>query len=467
MRVRIARKTFFCLALACCMLLAGCAPAFSFPQPTLEELLAETNAAHQAVRPQPVDTAAYMREAGDAETRQQYYDAVGPEYAPARVLTRQQAAEDVAYLFDALYACYAPYDLFGGEAVFGTAEQAVLAELEAKETLTGQELQDLLLAQFDFIRDGHFSINGEHPVPTKLAFFFRETAFGKTEAGYQTADGRTVASVDRYPDLDELFKRSISPEGQLVYYPILLKDGVFFGTEDGLHLCDETLTVHYTDGSTQELTAEPRYDYIDPTYRDPDYHDISYRQYGDIPVFQFNVCDTEATDELTAGAARLKEAPLSILDLRSNFGGSSLPVDAWLEEYAGEAVTTPLYTFDVFTPRTPIYYSRDRWVSNENTLLILLGKETASAGEYLVGCAYNLENVLFIGENTYGCQLSDATLTRLPNSGCEVTVGSGLLRFMPQDSDCFEEFRGFCPDIWAPAAEAEELAVKLMENLRQ
>lgn len=462
MRSRITRKTFFCLALACCMLLAGCTPALSFPQPTLEELLAETNAAHRTVKQQPVDTAAYMREAGDAETRQQYYDAAGPEYDPARVLTRQQAAEDIAYLFDALYACYAPYDLFGGEAVFGAAEQAVLAELEAKETLTGQELQDLLLAHLDFIQDGHFSINGDPPVPFKLAFFFRETAFGKTEAGYQTADGKTVASVDRHPDLDALFKRSISPEGQLVYYPILLKDGVFFGTEDGLHLCDETLTVYYTDGSTQELTAEPRYDYHDIVYRD-----TSSRQYGDIPVFQFNVCDTEATDELTAGAAKLKEAPLSILDLRSNVGGSSLPVDAWLEEYAGKAVTTLLYTFDVFTPHMPISYNRDRWVSNENTLLILLGKQTASAGEYLVGCAYNLENVLFIGENTYGCQLSDSTPTYLPNSGCRVTIGSGLLRFTPQDPDCFEELRGFYPDIWAPAAEAEELAVKLMENLRQ
>jgi hypothetical protein len=36
----------------------------------------------------------------------------------------------------------------------------------------------------------------------------------------------------------------------------------------------------------------------------------------------------------------------------------------------------------------------------------------------------------------------------------------------PDDSDYFEEFRGFYPDIWVPAAEAEELAVKLMENLR-
>ena len=36
------------LALAACLTLAGCAPALP-PQPTLDELLAEVNAAHQAI----------------------------------------------------------------------------------------------------------------------------------------------------------------------------------------------------------------------------------------------------------------------------------------------------------------------------------------------------------------------------------------------------------------------------------
>lgn len=37
--------------------------------------------------------------------------------------------------------------------------------------------------------------------------------------------------------------------------------------------------------------------------------------------------------------------------------------------------------------------------------------------------------------------------------------------FVPSTNDYFEEFRGFYPDLWVPAGEAEELAVKLMENL--
>ena len=37
--------------------------------------------------------------------------------------------------------------------------------------------------------------------------------------------------------------------------------------------------------------------------------------------------------------------------------------------------------------------------------------------------------------------------------------------FVPSTNDYFEECRGFYPDLWVPADEAEELAVKLMENL--
>ena len=79
--------------------------------------------------------------------------------------------------------------------------------------------------------------------------------------------------------------------------------------------------------------------------------------------------------------------------------------------------------------------------------------------------AHNVENVLFIGENTWGAQVASAAYhVQLPNSGCVVTMGHGLF-VVPQDWDYYEELRGYQPDLWVPAGEAEELAVKLMENL--
>ena len=83
-----------------------------------------------------------------------------------------------------------------------------------------------------------------------MPFFFREVAFYKTEGRLYQRDKR-VASVDGYSDLDELFKRSISPEGEIVYYPVLPKE-----TTDQREMCDD-LTARYANGSTQTLTAEP------------------------------------------------------------------------------------------------------------------------------------------------------------------------------------------------------------------
>lgn len=74
-----------------------------------------------------------------------------------------------------------------------------------------------------FIKDGHFNINHNFPAEKEIPFFFRQVMFVKTDSGYQDSNGKTVVSVDGHPDLDALFKRSISKEGYLVYYPVLLK----------------------------------------------------------------------------------------------------------------------------------------------------------------------------------------------------------------------------------------------------
>ena len=112
------------------------------------------------------------------------------------------------------------------------------------------------------------------------------------------------------------------------------------------------------------------------------------------------------------------------------------------------------------------FSGEDGWVENDGRVLIVLtGKRVASAAETFVDMAHNVENVLFIGENTSGAQVTSAAYhIQLPHSRCVVTMGHGLF-VVPQDWDYYEELRGFEPDLWVPAGEAEELAAKLMERL--
>ena len=443
------------LALAACLTLAGCAPALP-PQPTLDELLAEVNAEHQAVHQPRVDESQYLREAPDEESVARFTEGERTDFDPDAEVTAAQAAEDVEYLFDAFRTLYGPYDYFGGDETFGEHKAELLAKLKEKESWTATEVKDLLLEGLRFFKDGHFSINnGEKPNPWQVPFFYREMAFYKTEEGdYISEKGKRVASVDGYSDLDELFKRSISPEGEIVYYPILLKE---YDPQAG----DETLTVHYANGSTQTLTAEPFQRYNERIEGDAV---TEYHKNGEIPVFTIDSCYDGVMDEIMAGAIMVARYPVGIVDIRANMGGSDSVSETWLRQYTytNHQMFRNQFLMDVFSGSTGY---EDGWVENDRVLIVLTSKNIASAAETFVDMAHNVENVLFIGENTWGAQVTSAAYhVWLPNSKCVVTMGHGLF-VVPQDWDYYKELRGYEPDLWVPADEAEELAVKLMENL--
>lgn len=458
-------KKIFVWILAAMLALSnvGCT---SVPQPTMEELLAEVNAEHQEVEKGTMNASQYVGDLVDQDLRWSYYPKENTaEYDPEKILMQQQAIEDVTYLFDAFHDCYGPYEYFGGAEVFDAAEETIKAELQTKETLIAADLEQILLENLAFIKDGHFSINMKRANPTKIPFFFREVAFVKTEEGYQAIDGRKVELVEGYDNLDELMKRSISQEGKLVYYPVLLKDNDPSIRLDLPQSCKETLIVHYANKTTQELKAEPFQIYSETFLKTPEeYQVVTSRQNGEIPVFQFNEFDLDYEEEISEGAKVLKEAPIAILDLRSNRGGSALIAEDWISKYANTLVLMNRNIIDTKTGEF-LRNEEDKWIENPNMLIILSGKYSASASEMLIDCAYNLENILIIGENTMGALLGGQGSTCLLSSAVKVGVGNGLMS-LQTEGDYFEELRGFYPDIWVPAGEAEELAVKLIENLK-
>lgn len=438
----------------------------SVPQPTMEELLEEVNAEHAAVE-QADDFSQYLRKPLGETTFKimQTFPFSDEEFDPQKVLTLEQATEDVDYLFTVFHDTYPLYDYFGGEEAFTAAREKILADCAAAQPLTGEVLVESMIAHLNFVEDRHFSINKQTTQPSDYPFLFREIAFVKTENGYRTEDGRNVERVDGWDNLDELMKRSISQEGKLLYYPVLLKDNDPSIRLDLPQSCKETLIVHYTNKTTQELKAEPFQIYSETFLKTPEeYQVVTSRQNGEIPVFQFNEFDLDYEEEISEGAKVLKKAPIAILDLRSNRGGSALIAEDWISKYANTLVLMNRNIIDTKTGEF-LRNEEDKWIENPNMLIILSGKYSASASEMLIDCAYNLENVLIIGENTMGALLGGQGSTCLPSSAVKVGVGNGLMS-LQTEGDHFEELRGFYPDIWVPAGEAEELAVKLIENLK-
>lgn len=443
--------------------LSGCSP---LPVETLDELLVATNAAHQAIDNdglrgrfalrQPVDESGELVSTSE---RYSYYTTDPEPYDPDLVLTQEQLIEDVTYLFDALYTCYGNYDRMGGQAAFDAAEQDILEECVQYSSLRAEEFQKLLVPHFAFVKDAHFQIQNQAPNSFRYPFFFREVAFYEDNGQYITADRKTVASVDGYDDLSRLFKRSISPEGEIVYYPVLLKDST---------TCDEILTVHYTDGSTRVLQSNPC-DYSERLQRflSMEQYVISKLTYKKgIPVLRVNSMqsgsDSSWKETFLGGAKTLGNSKISVLDLRLNPGGTYTMLEEWFKAYAKAQVPANSIFRDAFTGEQ-LFSARDTWVENDNLLIVLTSKLTASGAEWLIDAAYNLENVLIVGENTYGALIGSSSEVQMKNSKIVIKIGN-LENIVPSANDYFEEFRGFYPDLWVPANEADSLIIKFLVN---
>ena len=451
------KKIISILLVAAMLTLSGCS---GNPQPTMEELMAEVNAEHQTVERFEGDLSPYLREPTESIEfeRLTLFPEAKAEYQPKKVLTFEQAKEDIDFVFHVFHDTYGLYDYFGGDEAFSQAKQSVLQQCESAETLTCEFLVQSLVQNLSFVEDGHFSIAQQSAAPRICPFFYREVAFVKTEEGYQSEDGKQVESVESYEDLDQLFRRSISPQGELVYYPVVLKE-VEDASLQGTYQNNEPLVVRYQGGETQTLTAESfeMYDEALPE------RTVTEEVEG-IPVLRLQFFDSQGSRERREFLEDHADAPVQIIDLRTNGGGFWQDAQSVMMDYVGQAVPTNSVEVDAWTGN--YQDEQDQFAENEKLLIVLTGKYTASAAEQFVDAIHNVENVLIVGENTNGCILTAAGSSYLPNSNAPMVLGANLVHVFPGEG-FFQAMRGVIPDIWTPAGEAEELVIKLVEQLNR
>lgn len=379
----------------------------------------------------------------------------------------EQAQFDINSLFDMVRKNYGLYNFYGGAEVFEAARQQALADCENAQTMDADVLQQIILDNLSFITDQHFLVGSERPSSSIYPCFFTEVAFQKTEEGYSTADGKLVESVDGQDDLDELFKRSLTREGEIVYWPIT------FAESEEAKNNPPSLTVHYTDGSEQTLTAMP---YESPE-ADPEVEDVELRDEEGIPVLYAKSLTSQNFVNFTLEM----QEEANVIDLTSNTGGY-MPVGLeWLEKYVGEIVPTNSFFIrnqqntgnpssasdEIIGVKTENGWTMlniypDDFIENENLLIILTSKKTASAAEMLVDASRNVQNTLIIGENTAGCMLGNKyTYIPLVYSRINVTYGNIVTIFPEED---FTESYGYEPDLWCPAVWAQEAAVHFLNK---
>ena len=423
-------------------------------------------------------------------------------------LSREEAAEDVAVFFDLLRHIYAAYHYFGGDRVFLPIRNEVQEEINRREWWTDNQLFELIRSRLlHVIFDYHIRLNSY----TGSVFvnphnnFIWNTPFDRSEQGFSKRESGLYVSYVAGHDKDDLFRLIVNEAGEFYYAPIIFRPASLGETyslsmtfENGeSETVNLTRTVHvrtHAWGAANSIRFENGIPIV------------SIRRMGN-PFNPYAHSRSEALGALSL-VEEVRDEPVFILDLRSNEGGTSAFSYMWLYRLLGEVppanfnwlrfndsiISAPLelprparwyhgfrepaglyftYPADLFghyIHMEPIAenisftspQARDRVVSNEQIVIVLVDRFTMSSGETFADQFTNIENTLVIGQNTFGMLLtSGGAPLYLPNSGMPVGLGRHML-VHPEGT--WQEGIGFAPDVWV-VGDALTAALSLLNEL--
>ena len=414
--------------------------------------------------------------------------------APPVFLSSEEVIYDTQVLFGLLRDIYGAYEYFGGDEVFIPILNEIIDSLAEREQWPAPIFAQLVAEYLSqAIADNHFRL-GDIILGANSHFFIWEEAFDKTDRGFRHKEsGRYVREVVGF-DIDDVFRLSMDEEGIFFYMPIIAQDSLGQGAS--------LLTLHiiFEDGSEEERNLLNRgwswINYEKSSLRfEEDIPIVVIRGMGRPDVAEYWVANTnlnQSARDFLSFTELLQDEPVVIIDIRSNFGGNPLLAAVWLYQLTGEIVPQNLvgleridnriwpqewdeilYINEEDLIRHAVYemlgyyhvisYARQEGVvPNEQLLIFLVDRYTASAGDSFVDLALSLENTLIVGQNTSGMLIASGTVEAifLPNSGIPLKFGSTL--FLHPEGN-FAEGLGIAPDVWV-VGDALTATLAMLEN---
>lgn len=197
-----------------------------------------------------------------------------------------------------------------------------------------------------------------------------------------------------------------------------------------------------------------------------------------IPVIRSNCCDyvnpISKNDNIIDIGRKYAESDRIIWNNLSNEGGySKIPHDFLLglnnyvcrEEYCAKLISS-------ITENKPC---KREWILTEpdtcerdngtyrGTMYFLMNSDTASSGETSVLMAKSLRHVVFIGENSMGCNtFGNVASYQLTNSNIILRVPN-MINLCKNPDDCIEG-KGFAPDFWVDSTDVQSEVICWLRN---
>ena len=404
------------------------------------------------------------------------------------LLTCKQMEEDICFLFELLRYGYGSYQYIGGDNVFIPRKDSALKKLT--DMCDPLHVSSFFMNIIDpsltgLIKDYHFCLTNLSYVP------WSHVPYMSSDFILRNYEGSFFIEIDNvlYRIL-EITQDSIPINGIL---PTLTQEGEFawvFGliAEDRRQKVIE-ISILFENIITGEIHSKSvnLSNVAIPVQRDTPM--ISIRENNGVTIMENKTMYARSHEESTSffhSATELRGKPVLIIDLRGNGGGQGgyprhwfrlftgyEPVGAMIFNYPNSKVSEALLGFDHTVEsqtelNSPIENFSEEWefppqiIPNDNLVIVLMDKNTASAAELFAGNLRRLENVLFVGTNTKGALVSgNIGKTNLPHSNLEISFGTTLA--LRPDLSPFEGI-GFMPDLYVPTGESLERVLKFIER---
>ena len=394
-------------------------------------------------------------------------------------LTQAQAIQDAETYFKYLEANYAAYNYFGGAEAFNGARTKVLQALSDKSQITYNEFASILQSAMSFIRDGHFAINNIPIVSAKDVWYeyYRcdNQSFAKDDAGYFKVYNDTKWYVTGFSNKAVTMKPTLLSSGKIVYSP------VFFAPVTELESASEITLSNGTNSRIEKLkwVQTSTFNGQNLDVGSDLIEDLSGTKY--IPFRRPFFNDANIPAYRSAGES-MKNERVIILDNRSNNGGGDRHQQPWFTAFAGGTYNfhdaraykvnkfsminfanngNPYVSDSAYLGKWRTLMAAGRWYSNNTKIIVLMDDMTGSSGENMMYMLRTLDNVIFVGSNTYGCTICGNYVDiYLPNSG--MPVRSGMMLALPETDKNIDGI-GLEPDIWCDPNSSLETVLNMIK----
>jgi len=420
-------------------------------------------------------------------------------------ITKEEAIYDANTLFDVIRHVYGGYNYFGGDEVFQPLFDEILEIISEREQWNTAPFMQMLIDNLStVIQDNHVQIGSstlQAPYSTlgvNYDVYIWGVPFERSENGFRK-QGTDIYIVDMLGhDMQEVFRLSMDEEGDLFYAPVIMRQSARYGTSHIIYHLD----VVWSTGEEETVSLRRSRPYPAPGYGG----ETTLHYENGIPVVTHRTVFGHLFSPYAKGHEHaitfmslveyLHGEPVIIVDIRSNPGGHLLLSRMWLSKLLGEIVPNNAailgvswseemqfseswhYLFppideryeEVIARYHPFEYLGDfhgitsfpnTTIANDIKIILLVDRQTASAGDFFADQMLNLENTLVIGQNTAGVLLTSSFVPLyLPYSGIDFIFGPSRFAFHGYD---WREGVGIAPDIWV-TGDALTATLAMLEN---